>query len=149
MRDHHHEEWNSNFDMDSLLSLMRVIAAGLGVITIVIGLFYLTRIFGLVYDALHSPRDFATVFARWVDAVGGSELDINFSGDKFPAARLLATVVLGGGMLILTWITMGITFTGAKIVSWTAGDRDAIKRILRHAFGPAMEPAKQAGGNQT
>lgn len=149
MKDHRHEDWNATFDMDSLLGLMRVIGSALGLITIVMGLFYVTRIFGLVYDGLHSPGDFQAVFARWVEAVGGSDLDIRAGGETFPGARVLAAVVLGGGMLVLTWITMGIIFTGAKIISWTSGDRDSIRRILRHTFGPTMEPAKKLEGGQS
>jgi len=145
MRDRRHEELEPTFDMDSLLSLMRIIATGLGVITIVIGLFYLTRIFAMVYEGLHAPNSFEIVFARWADAVGGRSMDLVINGNTVPCANILAIAVLGGGMLMLCWITMGVIFTGAKIVSWTAGDRDSIRRILTHAFGPTMKPANQEG----
>ena len=44
-------------------------------------------------------------------------------------------VELGAGGFLLAWIAMGIMLTGAKIVSWTTSDREAILKILNHVFG--------------
>jgi len=44
---------------------------------------------------------------------------------------------------------MGIMLAGAKIVSWTLSDREAVKKVLVHAFGPARKPetSKPSGGD--
>jgi hypothetical protein len=57
-------------------------------------------------------------------------------------------MVLGGGAFILALISMGIILAGAKTVSWTLGDREAVKRVLAHALGSArkVEPGKGDGG---
>jgi hypothetical protein len=42
---------------------------------------------------------------------------------------------------------MGLVLVGAKTISWTLSDREAIKRILVHTFGPAgkAQPNKLSG----
>ena len=55
-------------------------------------------------------------------------------------ANLIALTVYCGGGLLSAWLTLAIMQTGAKIVSLTAGDRNAVTKILRTAFGKKIEP---------
>jgi hypothetical protein len=129
-------------NLQSLLQLIRSAAAVLGVIAIAIGLYYATRVFGLVFDALNNPEVFQTTLDKWVTAVGAKELDIAVEGTStvIHGARPLALATLGGGCFILTWISIGITVAGAKIIYWTLSDREAVRQILTTAFGPSRRP---------
>jgi hypothetical protein len=118
----------------------RLIATGLGIITIVVGLYCSTRIFFGILGVLNSPEGFQAVYQQWVNAVGGKELDIRIDEDPFPVANLVAILVLGVGSLVLAWIALAIMLTGAKIVTWTSSDRQAIKKILKEAFGSGGPP---------
>ena len=65
----------------------------------------------------------------------GAKLDVTLPNGTFPLAPLVAALILGGGTFILAWIGLGMMLTGAKIVSWTQGDREAVKRILEYSLG--------------
>lgn len=120
---------------DVLTTLGRTAAMIFGLVVIGIGLFYAVKVFDLVYSALNEPQGFEKTFQDWQKTIGGEELEIEINKKTFSVAPILATVVIGGGSLILVWISMGIMLTGAKIVSWTAGDHAAVKRILQHTLG--------------
>lgn len=139
MRDDMRENNGFTFNMQSFLQLIRATVAILGIIAIIIGLTYATRMFGLIYTTLQAPEAFQVHLDTWVAAVGGEELNIVVEGTTYPGARVVAIIVLGGGAAILAWIAMGFIRTGAKTVSWILGDREAVKKILLHAFGPAKQ----------
>ncbi len=121
---------------EALGSGARLIATGLGILAIVIGLYCSTKIFFGIYDVLRNPEGFQAIHGQWIEAVGGKELSVQINGDEYPVANLVAILVLGLGALVLAWIAIAVMVTGAKIVSWTSSDREAIKKILAHAFGP-------------
>lgn len=131
---------DSPTDLQTLMNLLRLVAAVLGIVIIVIGLVYATRMFGAIYRALQSPESFQPVREQWSQAVGGEELNITIAGSTYHVANVAAIAVLGGGAVMLSWIAMALILAGAKVVSWTAGDREAVKRILVHAFGPKKKP---------
>ena len=139
MRDHRVDDDGLSFDMQSLLQLIRAAGAILGIIAIILGLTYATRMFGLILDTLHGPEAFQVHLDKWVAAVGGDELNLVIGGATYHGARGVAIMVLGGGVAILAWISMGFILAGAKTVSWTLSDREAVKRLLIHAFGPARK----------
>ncbi|NQU39448.1 MAG: hypothetical protein HQ523_05800 [Lentisphaerae bacterium] len=142
MRDQNREDDVPSFSLQSLLQLIRAAGALLGVIAIIIGLVYATRIFGLVFDALLEPEVCQAHLDKWAVAVGGDELNIVIGGTTYHLARTMALLVLGGGVTILAWISMGLVQGGAKTVSWILSDREAVKKILIHAFGSAKKPER-------
>jgi len=119
---------------------VRIVGAVLGIITIVIGLVYATRTFDLVLNTLHAPGAFGTHLDKWVDAVGGEQLDLTIAGETLHGSRMFAIMILGGGATILVWLSLGFIVVGAKVVGWTLSDREAIKKLLVHAFGPSRKP---------
>jgi hypothetical protein len=129
-------------NLQPLLQFIRTIAAILGVIAIGVGLFYATRVFGLVFAALNDPAVFQDTLDKWVTVVGAKELDIAVAGTPtvIHGARPVALATLGGMAFILSWISIGITLAGAKIVSWTLSDREAVRQLLTTAFGPSRRP---------
>jgi uncharacterized membrane protein len=134
------DEGSSFLSLQSLLQIIRAVGASLGVIVIIIGLVYATRMFALVFTTLHNPEAFQAHLDKWVTAVGQEELDVVIAGTTYHCARVVAIMVLGGGAIILAWISMGVILAGAKTVSWTLSDREAVKRMLVHAFGSARRP---------
>jgi len=142
MRDFGQTDTGASSNLQPLLQLIRSAAAILGVIAIAVGLFYATRVFGLVFDALNNPEVFQATLDKWVTAVGAKELDIAIEGTStvIHGARPLALATLGGGCFILAWISIGITLAGAKIVAWTLSDREAVRQLLTAAFGPSRRP---------
>jgi len=142
MRDFGQTDTGTSPNLQPLLQFIRAIAAILGVIAIGVGLFYATRVFGLVFAALNDPVTFQATLDKWVTAVGAKELDIAVEGTStvIHGARPLALATLGGGAFILSWIAIGITLAGAKIVAWTLSDREAVRQLLTAAFGPNRRP---------
>ena len=142
MRDYRQENMANSFNAQSLLQIVRVAGSVVGVVTIIIGLTFATRTFASVYAALRAPEDFKEHIGKWIATVGGDQLNLVISGKSFPCANIFAIVVLGAGATILAWISMGLIVAGAKAISWTSSDREAIKRILEHALGPARGPER-------
>ncbi|MEW6354814.1 MAG: hypothetical protein AB1696_00695 [Planctomycetota bacterium] len=121
--------------VETVMSTLRVAATILGIIAIVIGLLYAIKVFGAAFGALQDPDTIAPLLTKWQSAVGGNGLTVIIQEKTYPIAPFLAVAVLGVGAILLGWIALGIMLAGAKIVSWTAGDREAVKRILAHALG--------------
>jgi hypothetical protein len=148
MRDFGQTDTGLSPNLQSLLQFIRAIAAILGVIAIGVGLYYATRVFGLVFGALNDPAVFQATLDKWVIAVGAKELDIAVAGTPtvIHGARPVALATLGGGCFILTWISIGITVAGAKIIYWTLSDREAVRQLLTYAFGPSRRPEAHTTG---
>lgn len=127
-----------------LARVLRIAATGLGIVAIVIGLVYATRIFEAVYTNLRAPEGMEGLLEEWAAAVDEDDLTFVINGEQHSFARVAGIVVLGMGGIVLAWVAMGIMVTGAKVISLTAGDRDAVKKILTHAFGPAGKPPGQS-----
>ena len=126
--------------IEQFTRVLRVLAVVIGIVAIVIGLVFAVKIFTLVHGGLQNPQKFQGVLQRWAPAVGGDELTIETETARVPLANVVAVVVLGGGTLLLGYLALGIMRTGAKIVAWTATDREAVKKLLTYAFGPRGKP---------
>jgi hypothetical protein len=114
----------------------RLAATCLGIVVILVGLWATLKVFGALYEGVRSPQESAELFRQWGDTVGGEKLTIDVNGNKLALAPFLAVSVIGGGTFLLCWLALGMMVAGAKIISWASGDREAIKKILRHALGP-------------
>jgi hypothetical protein len=113
----------------------------MGLITMATGLVYAVKIFTLILGALKSPEGVQVLIAQWAVALGGDQLNIALTDSTLPGAKLLAVSSLGMLVAILSWISVALITTGGKILSWTLGDKEAIRKILAYAFGPARKPA--------
>ena len=63
----------------------------------------------------------------------------NSNQPKLEAPLRLGVIGLGRGFM-LTWIALGFIIAGAKVISWTLSDREAVKKLLVHAFGSTRKP---------
>ena len=125
--------------IQSLFDFLKAVSALLGIVAIIVGLIFAMRLFFLVFGALESPEGMAPYFEKWVEALGGEKLNFTLNGDAIPLANILAVMVLGGGAIILMWISMGLITTGAKILSWILCDRETVKRILAQALSKSAK----------
>lgn len=137
MRGYDRETIGSSFDPQSSAQWIRVVASTVGMVVMVIGVVFAVRLFGLIVQVLRHPAGFQARLEEWVAVVGGEQLDVLVGGGSFPAARMVALSVLGGGAVVLAQMAMGLISVGGKTVSSTLSERDAIKRILVDAFGPS------------
>ncbi|HEV3339998.1 MAG TPA: hypothetical protein VG125_06565 [Pirellulales bacterium] len=117
-------------------TLPRACANLVGVVAVVTGLWLAIDLFGAIYRGLNSPENVRPLLQHWAETLGGDKLTVQVADQRYPLASLVATVVVGVGCCLLTWLAMGVMLTGAKIISWTSSDREAIRRILQHALGP-------------
>lgn len=149
MKDYLQKEANTPFDMQSVLQILRAVCAGLGMVAIILGLVYASRMFTVIFTALRSPEAVQAHLDKWAVALGEEQLDLLIGGTLYHGARMAAIVILGGGMVLLAWISMGLILVGAKTASWILSDREAVKRLLVHVFGSARKPEveKAARGN--
>lgn len=143
MRERPLNEDDGGISMQSVMQGVRVAGALLGMLAIILGLVYATRVFDLVLNTLFDPAAFGVHLDKWVEALGGEQLDLTLGDQTFRGSRYTAVTILGSGVVILTWIALGFIIAGAKVISWTLSDREAVKKLLVHAFGSTRKP--QAG----
>lgn len=138
MNNYEQTEQNRPFTMQTLLQLIRAAGAVLGIIVVIIGVVYATRIFSMVSTALQNPEAFESMLKQWVEAVGGEHLDFVVPDvTTYHVANLVAIAVLGIGTVILGWISIGLIAVGAKVLSWSLNDRIPAKRPTANTSNPA------------
>ena len=119
----------------NLQEFFRLVATVLGLAMMVIGLCFALKLFGEVNASLGQPGQFAEPIAKWEQALGGKELDVKAGDTTLRVSRILAIAALGGSVLVLIHVAVAFVYAGARIVSWTATDRQAIRRIILQAIG--------------
>lgn len=145
MKEYRKERDDGAFDLLSIQELVRVAGAVLGFAVTVTGLVLAVRLFSEVFDVVRDPARFGVHLQAMAAAVGGKDLDVSFAGMSYRSSNLVAIVVFGGSAFLLMWLSLGMLVGGAKIIGWALSERDAVKRILVHAFGHAAKPGTQAG----
>ncbi len=128
--------------METFKKITVMAATCIGLLIILIGLKYTVDIFNLIYDALKEPEQLHEILVRLGENIGGDALDVTVGKKTIPISMIMALMVFCGGAVVLAWLAMALMQTGGKIVSWTAGDREAVKKILQYAFGDAMKVRK-------
>ncbi len=132
---------NENYSvLDGLKTLTSLLATVAGITIILIGLKYSIDMFGFVFDILKNPHPLTKMIDQWSKILELNSLKITLQGQEFPIANILSLMVVGIGALILVRIALAMMKTGAKIVSWTSNEREAVKKILKYAFGPSGRP---------
>lgn len=121
--------------VETVKNIASLVATCIGLAIIVIGLRYTMEIFQLVFTILKSPAYLAGVIQEMADSIGGSAFDLRLDGRTVPLANIMALTVYCCGAFLVAWLTLAMMHTGAKIVSLTAGDRSAVKHLIRSAMG--------------
>jgi hypothetical protein len=131
MKDGSYDDVGTGLGMAAILRFALAAAAFLGVLVIVLGIVYAIRTFDLIYTTVSTgPEAFGASLQKWSAAVGGDQLNFIIDGTTYHAAPIVALAVLGVATLVLVSISMRLILTGAKVVSWTLGDREAIKQMI-------------------
>ncbi len=112
--------------------LVRVLSNLVGLFCIIAGVVFSFKLFNMIYAALKNPDAFIEIYGKWNSAINEFLSLPNFD---VQIAAVASLVILGAGVLTLIWIAFEFMRTGAKIVSWTTSDREAIKKILEYTIG--------------
>lgn len=131
--------------IEILKSLVSLIATLAGLAVIGIGLKYAIQIFDIIFAIIQSPAALMEPVKEMGMSLGGDVFDIKLEDRSIPLANLMGLAVYCGGLLLCAWLTLALMQAGAKIVSMTAGDRGAVKKILQSAFGKKMKPKGDQG----
>jgi hypothetical protein len=123
---------------EMLRRVFRVVAAMLGVVMIIIGIYFAAELFSLGYAAITEPERFSTVVDRWSEYIGGDEKTFVINPSVQISPRILAFLGLGGWVVLMIWLCQMIITAGARIVYWMGTDANAIRRVLGHIFGPSV-----------
>jgi len=126
--------------VETAKNVISLVATIIGLAVIVIGLSYAMDIFRLIFTIMESPTALTEPLQQMAESIGGKAFDIQLRDRSIPMANLMALAVYCGGALLSAWLTLALMQTGAKIVSLTAGDRSAVKKLLQSAFGSKMQP---------
>lgn len=126
--------------LESIKLIVSLAATCLGLAVIMIGLKYATDIFQLIFTILKSPSHLTDPIRQMAESIGGSAFDLRLKDRSVPLANIMALMVYGCGALLSAWLTLALMHTGAKIVALTAGDRNAVKKLLQSAFGDNPRP---------
>ena len=118
---------------------MRLCASAVGIVTILIGLWLALTLFGMIAEGLRTPEAFTETWKQWAAVVGGDGLKLKVGEQEVAFAPAASVAAVGMGLSLLTWLSLGVMLTGAKIVAWASGEREAVKRVLRYAFGPTAK----------
>jgi CelD/BcsL family acetyltransferase involved in cellulose biosynthesis len=121
----------------ALEMLPRMCASVVGIVAVVAGLWLAVDLFSTIYGALRAPEAVRPLLEHWAETLGGDKLTIKVADQRYPLGTLAAAIVVGVGCCVLAWLALGVMLGGAKIIALTSSDREAIRRILQHAFGPA------------
>lgn len=131
--------------VEIIRNIISLLATCVGLVVIIIGLKYAMDIFQLIFSILKSPTYLTDPIKQMAGVIGGSALDLSWEGRAVFLANLLALVVYFCGILLGAWLTLALMSTGAKIISLTAGDRSAVKKLLQSAFGNSSQPKAAKG----
>ncbi len=137
MNEYDHQDISPSASMDFFGSLLRLIASAIGVVIIIIGAVYAMKMFYAIYHGVKNPQYVEALIEQWMQILGkeSESITIQSLDLTFNLGRVTAVVILGGTAYILASIAISLMSVGAKIVSWTSGDREAVKRILTYTFG--------------
>jgi len=130
---------NSPSTLQSLKTFISLFASIVGIIIILYGFKLCLDIFALVYSAFTEPKQIADILNQWAQTSALESLTFTLGKQTVSLAHISAIAIGGGCALLLAFLSVAIMQTGARIVSWTNNEEEAIKKILRNAFGPGMK----------
>ena len=116
---------------------------------VIAGSFYAIQLFDTIYNGLQNPATTTPVFEQWaqfmIQEMEG--LEHNESIKRVENVRILATIIIGIGGLILAWIALQLVSAGAKIIALMTNDqvsRKLLQEMLkRNSSVGKAEPADQ------
>ena len=131
----------------SLAELVRIAGTFVGIVILIAGFVCVIMVIGAFRDALANPQGLEGALMEWFNLIDGSSLTFDFGGEKeTDAGRLLAMITMGICALVLARLCLALMTSGAKVIQITSGDKEAVKRVLKEAFGENLPVAKRKSG---
>jgi len=130
----------------SLSELVRIAGTFVGIIILVAGLVCMVMVIGAFRDALANPQGLEGAVEQWADLIQAEDVVFVFGENETHAGRFLATLMMGICALVLARLCIALMTSGAKVISITSGDKEAVKRVLKEAFGDKMPVARKKTG---
>ena len=140
--------------MEKLDSITRFIAMLVGTGLVITGSIYAVQLFDTIYNGLQNPATATPVFEQWAQFMiqGIEGLEHNETIKRVENVRILATIIIGIGGLMLAWISLQLVYAGAKIIALMTNDqisRKLLQELLkRNASGAKAEPADKPTNRQ-
>ncbi len=128
--------------MDTVLQVIRLCGAVIGLVLIVTGLVFALKLFGVIATTLNTPGNLQGLVEQWSRLVGNDSLKAVYEGQTMELGPLVAVGILGVGGLVLVSIAFRLITVGANVISITVGEKEAIKRLLRQVMPFALSTAK-------
>jgi hypothetical protein len=130
--------------VETIKTIISLIATCIGLAIIVIGLIYAMDIFQQIFSILKSPTYMKEPVQQIADVIGENAFGGRVEGGTIFLTNIIAMIVYCCGILVGAWLTLTMMHTGAKIVSLNLGDHSAVKKLLQSAFGKKMQPKATA-----
>ncbi len=138
---------DSTFPLQAVHQGLRALGGLLGLLAMLFGILYASRIFNRLFAALKDPVALETTFQQWTHTLGLSELSLQIAENHIPLGNLFTILVLGLMLLLLVWLALKLVITGAKVLAWSLGEREAVKQILEHSLGKRQSGASRVSNS--
>ncbi len=133
--------------MQSMSELVRIGGTFVGIVIVIAGLVCMVMVISGFRDAIANPQGLEGGVMQWFSLIDGENLAFDFGGEnQTHPGRLLATLMMGICALVLARLCIALMTTGAKVIMITSGDKEAVKRVLKHAFGEKIPVARKRTG---
>jgi hypothetical protein len=117
----------------------------IGVLMVLIGLYFSVKLFFRIFDALLYPEHIRELLMAWSQTMEWHVLEVDFQGKTLSFGRSFALVVIGVGGFLLVSIALAMVRTGARIIAFATEEREAIKDILQYSLGELWESVHKKG----
>jgi hypothetical protein len=119
----------------------------IGVLMVLIGLYFSVKLFFRIFDALLYPEHIRELLMAWSQTMEWHVLEVDFQGKTLSFGRSFALVVIGVGGFLLVSIALAMVRTGARIIAFATEEREAIKDILQYSLGELWESVHKKGSD--
>lgn len=117
----------------------------IGVLMVLIGLYFSIKLFFQIFDALLYPEHIRELLMAWSQTMEWHVLEVDFQGKTLSFGRSFALVVIGIGGFLLVSIALAMVRTGARIIAFATEEREAIKDILQYSLGELWDSVHKKG----
>lgn len=96
--------------------ILRALCALVGAACILAGLIFAIRLFQFVFGGLSQPETFGELYPRWIEALGGEQLDVEIIGVAYKGAPYIVLIGLWAGLFFLASLTFNLVRAGTGVV---------------------------------
>lgn len=127
------------FNRDNLRIGANLFITLVGVLMVLIGLYFSIKLFFQIFDALLYPEHIRELLMAWSQIMEWHVLEFDLQGKTLSFGRSFSLVVIGIGGFLLVSIALAMVRTGARIIAFATEEREAIKDILQYSLGQMWE----------